>query len=244
MRMILITILIFILVFVSLVFIRIFVSNPRMFLKTADNTKIAYDWYPAETPRGYLILIHMMPAAKDSWREFAGFLQKTGYASIAIDLRGHGQSDGGPNGYQKFSDNDHQKSILDVQAAVDFLKQQGAAPEKIAIAGASIGANLSLQYIAEHPEFKTAILLSPGLNYRGIQTEPLIQKLKSDQKAMFVSSRDDGNNAEMNEKLASLIPAGVKKDLIIYETGGHGTTLLRTQPDLKEKIIESLNKSF
>jgi alpha-beta hydrolase superfamily lysophospholipase len=208
-----------------------------MFLKTSDNVKIAYDWYPVEKPKGYLALVHMMPAVKESWKYFAGAAQKVGLAGIAIDLRGHGQSDGGPNSYQKFSDREHQKSILDLQAAVDYLKNQGAVPEQIIFVGASIGANLSLWYLADHPEFKTAVLLSAGLNYRGIKTEPLVKKLQNSQKIMLVSARDDGGNAEMNEQLAGLIPADVKKELIVYESGGHGTALLQAQPELLGRIL-------
>lgn len=220
-----------------------------MYLQTSDGVKIAYDWYlsasSGQMPRGYLVLIHMMPTTKESWRGFVAFAQKQGYSSIAIDLRGHGESDGGPAGYQNFSDEEHQKSMLDLQAAVDFLRKQGATPAKISFIGASIGANLSLQYIVEHQEFKTAILLSPGLDYRGIKTEPLVKKLSKGQKIMFVSARDDdrsgGNNADMNELLASLVPAGITKKLMIYDSGGHGTNILESQSELQEKVVGFLN---
>ena len=118
-----------------------------MFLKTSDGIKIAYDLYDVADPKGYIILAPMMPATKESWRDFANFTQKQGYSSIAIDLRGHGQSEGGPNGYENFSDNDHQKSIRDIEAAVEFLKNKGARPDRIILVGASIGANLSLKYL-------------------------------------------------------------------------------------------------
>ena len=50
---------------------------------------------------------------------------------------------------------------------------------------------------------------------------------------LLVSSRDDGEgpqgNAGMNETLASLVPKGVRKELIIFEKGGHGTALLTSE---------------
>lgn len=213
-----------------------------MFLTAKDGVKIACDWYPTDNPVGYLILLHMMPATKESWRALAQRLQKENYASLALDLRGHGQSEGGPAGYQKFSDVEHQKSILDLAAAADFLKDQGVIPEKIIFIGASIGANLALQYIAENKEFKTAVLLSPGLNYRGIKTEPLMEKFSTRQKIMFVAAQDDtrsgGNSVDICKKLAELASSEVIIEMIFYETGGHGTEILENHPDLTEKIIK------
>ncbi|MEE8131536.1 MAG: alpha/beta fold hydrolase [Candidatus Paceibacterota bacterium] len=223
------------------------------FLTTKDNIKIATNLYPVENPIGWVVLTHMMPATKESWLGLAGKLQSLGYESLAIDLRGHGESDGGHNGFMNFSDEEHQKSILDLETVVEYFKIRGAIPEKIIFIGASIGANLSLQYISEHPEFKTAILLSPGLNYKGIKTEPMVEKLKEGQRVLFVSSRDDGPNAEQNQKLFDLTPTGVEKDLIIYKNSGHGTSMLapyrneisgagfgKEEPDLESAIIKFL----
>lgn len=244
----------------------------KIFLSARDGVKIAADFYPVfEKVIGWSVLVHMMPAVKESWRSFAEELQKRGYESIAIDLRGHGQSrtyadlsakiskenlggqarkDAEKLDYRKFSDEEHQKSILDLEAAVDYLvkirkatpKQSelaaGQVSDRIIFIGASIGANLSLQYISERPEFKTAILLSPGLNYRGVKTEPMVQKLRTGQKVFFISSREDGDNAEENKKLYDLVPAGAGKKIRIYETGGHGTDILKNQPELTNLIID------
>lgn len=216
-----------------------------MFLRTSDNVKIAYDWYPVDQAIGYLVLIHMMPAVKESWKDFMAQVQKQGWAGIAVDLRGHGASDGGPYGYKNFSDLDHQKSILDLGAAVEFLKTKGAETKNIAFVGASIGANLALKYIMGNPDIKTAVLLSAGLNYRGIETEPLVKKLKTGQKVFFIGSWDDewsgGNSVEMNKKLFNTVPSGVKKDLLIYKQGGHGTEILNSNRDSADKILNFLN---
>ena len=210
-----------------------------MFLKTSDGIKIAYDFVEASNLKSYLVLVHMMPAMKESWKDFAALAQKQGYSSMAIDLRGHGESDGGPNGYQSFSDEEHQRSILDLQAAVDFLREKGAAVDKISLIGASIGANLALQHISGHPDFKMAILLSPGLNYRGIETETLVKNLVAGQKVLFVTGRDDGNNTEMTQRLYDITPKEVEKEIIIYEKGGHGTSLFSATagPNLSEVIL-------
>jgi alpha-beta hydrolase superfamily lysophospholipase len=222
----------------------------KLFLTTKDNIKIAADLYPAAeqarygaSSAGWAVLIHMMPATKESWQDFATESQNLGYESIAIDLRGHGESDGGPEGFLKFSDSEHQNSILDLEAAIEYLvKERQAKRDNVIFIGASIGANLSLQYLVEHSEFKTAILLSPGLNYRGIKTESLVQKLKADQKVFFVSAEDDGNNAKQNQKLFDLTPAGIEKQIKIYQAGGHGTDILENQQELINLIIDFIRR--
>lgn len=196
------------------------------FLTASDNTKIAYDWYPTGSPVGYLLFMHMMPATKESWRDFAEEMRAAGFAGLAIDLRGHGQSDGGPEGFQKFSDRDHRKSILDVDAAVKFLEQQGARPEATTLIGASIGANLALQYLAEHPEFPRGVLISAGLEYHGIEALPYAARMSSNKNLFFVTSRDDSNNAAMTMSITRALPAGVRQTILGFDLGGHGTALL------------------
>src|SRR3989338_5627500 len=95
----------------------------RVSLKTSDNVDIVGDYYASQRWRG-ILLLHMMPADRQSWSGLAIELSKAGVDVLAIDLRGHGESAGGPEGYLDFSDDEHQQSILDVEAAVDFLRSE------------------------------------------------------------------------------------------------------------------------
>ena len=84
----------------------------------------------------------MMPETRSSWTSLSAELNKDGLATLAIDLRGHGEStrQSAVNSqqsetenkmdYKKFSDQEHQASRLDVDAAMNFLKSKGFA-EKI-----------------------------------------------------------------------------------------------------------------
>lgn len=217
----------------------------KISLAAKDGVKISANLYEVEKPIGWLILIHMMPATKESWQNFAEKAQDKKYESMAVDLRGHGESEAGPDGFLHFTDEEHQKSIFDVQAAADYLiNSRRAASAKIFLIGASIGANLSLKYLAGNQKFTAAVSLSAGLDYRGIKTEPLVKNLQTNQKVFFVSAKDDnrssGNNAEMNRQLYDLTPAGVEKQIKIFEIGGHGTDLLKNNPNLENLIFEFL----
>jgi alpha-beta hydrolase superfamily lysophospholipase len=214
----------------------------RIALATSDGIRVIGDYYPSQNGKGALLL-HMMPATRASWREFALELQRKGYHVLALDLRGHGESDGGPERYQGFADREHQASIHDVEAGTSFLKSKGVLEEQLVLAGASIGANLALQYMAEHSNVRQAVLLSAGLNYRGIETLPMVSKLKSGQRVFFATSLDDRvtGNAQMNKEGYETVPSGVDKKLTTYQHAGHGTDMLgKEPPDLATEIINWL----
>lgn len=214
-------------------------------LTTADNVKIAANYFPTDrkkypNPRGWVIFLHMMPATKESWNALAVRMQQEGYAGLAIDLRGHGSSGGGPTGYLQFSDAEHQDSVRDIDAAVDVLRGFGAREGSITLIGASIGANLALQYVARHRGFRHCVAFSPGLDYHGIVTKPLIESLPENKHILLIGARDDDRTDDTVaaiEELHDSAPSGADVQTEVVEAGGHGTDLLAHNPELIESII-------
>lgn len=218
-------------------------------LETADGVEIIGDFYPTENKLApVVLLLHMMPADRSSWKNFAIELQKSGFQSLAIDLRGHGESrvKRGESTEQKektlnfnrFNDAEHQASILDVETAVKFFQDRGLKLDQIYLAGASIGANLALQFQAERPEIKATALLSPGLNYRGIEAEPLIKKLQKNQAVFIITSKEDNYSVDSSHRLFEITQS--EKKLKILNQAGHGTTMLEKDKTLTSEIISWL----
>lgn len=203
-------------------------------LTTSDNVSIAADYYPAEGDR-YAILLHMMPASKESWREFATQLQARGITSIAIDQRGHGKSQGGPKGYQKFTDEQQQAKIHDVRAAWQELERRGATPEKTVVVGASIGANLTIAYLVERQAIPIGVALSPGLNYRGVLTDAAITELAEGQEVLLVASQEDKYSFNSSEQLHDKNPD--QTQFLPQKNLGHGTTMFEKDPDLLGQVV-------
>lgn len=202
----------------------------RIFFLTSDNVRIAADYYKVPFPRFAVLMLHMMPSSKEAWRELAEALGKENIASLAIDLRGHGQSlqKGRERlDFKLFEDKEHQASKNDVEAALEWLKAEtGFGLSSMAIVGASIGANLALQSFARHPEITKCAAISPGLNYRGIEPKSLVNRYQKSQRVLYITARDDqdGKNTPMTEELYAV--TSCQKEIIVCDQGGHGTNLL------------------
>ena len=128
--------------------------------QTKDQVLIVGDWMSTEKPKAAALLLHMMPATRESWDELQEALEKKNIASLAIDLRGHGESmKQGLNeiDYKNFTDFEHQETMLDIEASFQFLAKKGFTYSNIFLVGASIGANLALQAASEHKQIPAVV---------------------------------------------------------------------------------------
>ena len=198
-----------------------------------------------------VLLLHMMPAVKESWGQFQEKLREVGFQSLAIDERGHGESvwkDGERIDYKNFTDAEQQEKILDVEAAMRFLAEQGVELGQTAIAGASIGANLALQYQAEHKEIKATVLLSAGLNYRGVETEPSAKRVLPEQSVFLSGAKEDVRSsgascADAAQILFNMLLSKNKK-IAVFEGREHGTDLFAAHHELMEEIVNWLREIY
>ncbi len=214
------------------------VISEQVSLKTEDGFEIIGSFYKSSSDSG-AVLLHMLNKNRNDWNAFAEQLQKEGYNVLSIDLRGHGQSlkkDGRTVEWQMFSSKDFNEMILDVKATKDFLEQRGI--NKVSLIGASIGANIALNYAAEDIEIKTIILLSPGLDYRGVKVDDNIKDYEN-RPILIVASEDDEYSATSSKALVEL--AVGKKELKMYNDAGHGTKMF-PNTDLDKVIIDWLKQ--
>lgn len=214
-------------------------------LKTADNVELVADYYaPQRKYSPVVILVHMMPTDKSSWEKFASNLQDQGFAVLAIDLRGHGKStikNGQLIDYRNFSDAEHAAGIADLQAAYEYLLTDPSVNTNlISFVGASIGANLSLNFAASHIDINKVVLLSPGLNYRSVKTNKTVEEY-GDRPILLVTAKDDDDSYNDTQKLFELSISS-QKEIKNFDSGGHGTNLFKSHPELEQEIIDWLKK--
>lgn len=217
-------------------------------LSTRDGITLVGSYYPpARGPAPAILLLHMLARDRTDWNPLAAKLQAAGWAVLSLDLRGHGESrlQGGKTlHWRDFSDADFNKMVLDVEAAQEHLKGLKEVDlNRIAIVGASIGCNIALNFASDHPQVRALVLLSPGLEYRGVLSEPAMRRYgASGRPALIVASADDPYSADSSKRLKSLAEA--RTTLILYPRAGHGTRMLTQERDMEGRILSWLKASL
>jgi dienelactone hydrolase len=215
--------------------------GPDLTLTTEDGVRIAATLYEpkAESPPG-LILLHELGADRSAWTPFAVQARREGYMSIAIDMRGHGASqeqDGAPLDYRDFERSDWMGVLNDMAAAKEALLEAGADPDDLGAAGASIGANLALHYAAQDRDIQAVVLMSPGLEYKGVGVEEALADY-GNRPALLVVSEGDSYSAESVTAMEGLAQGQVQVER--YDGGAHGTGVFDRHTRAKGQVLEWL----
>jgi alpha-beta hydrolase superfamily lysophospholipase len=195
-----------------------------------DGTSLSASFYPpVSQPAPGVLLLHMLGGRKDDWDTFARELQKQGFAALALDLRGHGQSGGTA---------DWAKAPGDVKAAwAAMIGRPEVDGKRSAIVGASIGANLALIVGANNGDVAAVAALWPGLDFHGLQPAPVLPNF-GQRPVFFLASQDDGYSYDSVKQMAGRAPAG---EAYYFSTAGHGTAMLQ-DPALAPLLIDWLQR--
>ena len=124
-----------------------------------------------------VILLHDLSGNKSDWLNDTGTyvaLLERGYAVLAIDMRGHGQTPL-PDARRVLELIDLELSFFDVHAALIWLQSQSKVDvSRIAVVGTGSGGNVAYVSSGRMPELiKTGVSLSPGL-WGAASLEPLV----------------------------------------------------------------------
>ncbi len=211
----------------------------KITFRTKDGVLIAGNYFkPQKEHSPVFLLLHMMPATKESWNTFALRLAARGFACLAIDLRGHGRSidkNGKRIDYKEFRDAEHRGSMNDIESAKEFLAgQKDVDISRFSIAGASIGANLALWQASMDKDVRLLVLLSAGLNYRGIQAPELAPKYPGP--VYILASEGDTYAAESSRQLYGIFPGDKRLNIINGKL--HGTGMFDAMPELIDELLE------
>ncbi|MCB9452243.1 MAG: alpha/beta fold hydrolase [Anaerolineaceae bacterium] len=183
-----------------------------------DGLTLVGDYYMAngEGETGpAVLLMHMLGSDRSAWSPLIPALVEAGYHVLAVDMRGHGDTGGRA---------DWSAAEGDVQTWLDWLR---ARPEVdsagVSIVGASIGSNLALIGCANDVDCVTAIALSPGLDYRGVQPLSALIDGLSNRSALVIASHGDSYSADSVKELAA--GAAGEVGMRLYAGRAHGTQL-------------------
>lgn len=186
-----------------------------------------------ERPPGILLLPgHGL--TRDTWTPVAEKFRFAGYLTLALDLPG--QSEPVPRGL-KYSAQDWLSGLGALRQGLNALKDNGADPENLFVMGEDLGGTLALHLAVEAPEVQGVILVSPGLEYQGIETEVSVRRLL-DRPILLITAENDAYSAASANTLKAAAPTF--SELRSYAGSAHGVNLLLAAPNAVDQTLQWL----
>ncbi len=191
-------------------------------------------WNNPDSTKPALILVHQLGRDRHSFDSFAETAFARGYSVLSFDVRGHGESRPNNLSYLNFKEVDWKKIAGDIQSARNYLNK-----EKVLVVGSSIGANSALNFAAANPNSCAGmVLLSPGINYRGIDVS---ESSKTSRSPMLIgASNEDQYSNESSQTIFSNSQI-TDKQLLMVENAGHGTDMFAKAKGLQKEVLDWLD---
>ena len=210
-------------------------SSRAVQLRASDGVALAATVYDAPSvPAPAVVLVHMLTRTKEDWRPFAERLQAAGFTAVAMDLRGHGRSEGASAPASAMA--------LDVQAALTWLAgRPDMGSGAVGIVGASLGASLALLAAADAPGVRAVAMLSPALDYRGVRIDAAARKYGA-RPLLLVASSEDPYALRTLRALAGKDQPG--RELRVSAVVAHGSHLLERDADLAAALVDWLRRTL
>lgn len=211
----------------------------RVSFRTSDDVLIAAGFFQAaRRPAPAVVLVPMMTRTRGDWEPVAARLASEGFAALAIDLRGHGESGVSPAAGAAAVTSMQQ----DVLAAYRFLQSRSdVLHDRVGIAGASLGANLAVVAAAALPSVRSIALLSPTMDYRGLRIEQSAAKYGARPMLLIASREDAYAMRTVRELLDEDLPA---REQIVLDHAGHGTVMFRRDLSLISALVDWFHRTL
>ena len=194
-------------------------------------------WAPDRATAACVVFAHQLSSTRAEYVPVIARLK--GQAHLyAIDLRGHGASTQGPDGaltWKGFTAEDWLQLEDDLRGALDAVRGKGAG-EACVVVGASIGSSAALRLAGAAPGRVTGVvLLSPGLNYRGLATPDAARATRAP--VLIVHSQEQGA-VDAATALANILrDAAPGVDVIADPGTAHGMKIVAGDPATLDRVV-------
>lgn len=207
----------------------------------ADGVRITADYYPPSAAEGgaapLVILVHMESSDRHGWEPFITPLHKTGFAVLAPDFRGHGDSattatreQVHAGDRQLFLDMQH-----DLRGAYDWLARQPKVDRaRFALVGAGVGASVALQYAAQDRSVDAIVCLSPAISPMGLDTAGDLRQIRG-RKILMLATEDERDGPYTLKTRTEGIRVQIFKNV-----EAHGTDMFGHVDGLERGIVRFL----
>ncbi|MBI4394041.1 MAG: alpha/beta fold hydrolase [Euryarchaeota archaeon] len=188
-----------------------------------------------------IVLLHPYGTSRADWGNFPATLSEAGFAVLAFDFRGHGESDeknGTKASFRNFTAEDVAMLPLDVGAAVSFLSvDKHRSFDGFELVGASVGANAAVTYAANDTRIGSIALISPAIDTAVMDLKPPMETYGG---ALFAAASKGDTNSASAARYAYDHAKSVR-DLELLEGSAHGVALFSGSA-LSERLLAWLAK--
>lgn len=124
-------------------------------LISSDQIKLSLDIYPIDKEKASVLIVHGLGEYKGRYKHIAAAFNEENYSAYALDMRGHGDSEG-PKGYSP----SFQQLLDDLKLAIDKVYSEN---KPLFLYGHSLGGNVVANYLIHNDDkrIKAAIITSP-----------------------------------------------------------------------------------
>lgn len=215
-------------------------------ITTEDGVTLVGDLQPATRPDAPLvILVHQLGSDRGEWSALRERLHAApSIATLAVDVRGHGESTESTTGaldFHAFDAAAWAATANDVIAAVAFVTspESGLQPNRIAAVGASIGSTAVVAAAAREPRIATFVAISPGRAYHGFDSLTPMLGL-GDRHFLTVVSRDETEGVETAEAMARITHG----EAIVVDGTAHGVSIFAADPTTLDRTVTFLREDL
>ena len=209
---------------------------------TRDKFILVGDLYLAqpETEKPLVVFLHSYATNAQVWKDIAEDLRKKGHNVLTMDLRGHGRSVYNNKLKLKsryyFTNADWKKLTADIIDSIKYVKSQYPKinTDDVVLVGADIGAQASANAavsLGKTPE--KLILISPMLEFKGIEMPIKTHKFKKTKIFMMMSKTD---------RLLFKFDTETPPIIAHYPNGGPGVQLIKLNKEATSDIINFITK--
>ncbi len=206
-------------------------------LKTSDGLSLQASYgQPTKVSPNGVVFVPANGRSKEDWVGVADACWRSGTWVVAIDLRGMGANVPVGSTPVAATPDDYQRMSEDVKSAVAFLKSHGVT--KITLVGAELGANLAINVAADDAAVVDVVLLSPGLEQKGVIATDAVKRYGA-RPLLMAASQDDAYGALSVTRLEALAVGEKRVDM--FEVAGKGTRMLNRAPELEGNVVGWIN---
>jgi len=182
-----------------------------------------------------VLLLHQLGQDRHDFDQVWMTFQNSGISTLALDFRGHGDSDPAAVELEALL-TDPDQLRHDVAAGLAFLASQEAVdPNRIGVMGVSVGANMAV--VANHRRQEWGVKSICAISARLERVQDLAETVELDlANALYVAAVDEHPQAEDADALFNLTEE--PKDLeIVLGTAAHGADLLQASVDAQNGTV-------